>query len=56
MGGAGLRGPIELVVIFSYQKNVRLEGIELSFRFSKHLNHKSFLYNAILLDLLDFFV
>ena len=28
MGGAGLRGPIEPVVIFSYQKNVRLEGID----------------------------
>ncbi|HBZ84516.1 MAG TPA: hypothetical protein DEO44_02100 [Verrucomicrobia subdivision 6 bacterium] len=28
--GAGLRGPIEPVVIFSSQKNVRLEGIEPS--------------------------
>jgi hypothetical protein len=30
MGGAGLRGPIEPMVILSYQKNVRLEGIEPS--------------------------
>jgi hypothetical protein len=37
-------------------ETMRLEGIEPSFRFFKQSKLKSFLYNTILLDLLDFFV